>query len=125
MGQSTRGMGSHRSSPKKPVSAPPSEARVRALLSTLPDVVLVRDAHGLLTYCSPSVYDALGYQPAELEGTLERDLIHTHDIDARDDLIASSQAGDPPLRPIELRMRDRAGTWHWFETTEINRLSDP
>ena len=79
----------------------------------------------ILTYCSPSVFDALGYQPAELEGTHERDLIHASDVGARDDLVSSSRPGGPPLPPIELRMHDRDGEWHWFETIEINRLDDP
>src|SRR5712671_6234866 len=62
--------------------------RDHALLSSLPDIVLVRDAGGILTYCSPSVSDALGFQPAELEGTRERDLIHAGDLAARDDLVS-------------------------------------
>ena len=39
--------------------------------------------------------------------------------------MSSSRPGDPALRPIELRLHDRAGQWHWFETIEINRLDDP
>ena len=101
------------------------ESRDHALLSSLPDIVLVRDADGILTYCSPSVSEALGFQPAELEGTRERDLIHAGDLDARDDLVSASPPGGPPLPPIEVRMHDREGDWHWFETIEINRLDDP
>ncbi|MDP9333368.1 MAG: EAL domain-containing protein, partial [Actinomycetota bacterium] len=33
--------------------------------------------------------------------------------------------GGPPLPPIEVRMRDREGDWHWFENIEINCLDDP
>jgi diguanylate cyclase (GGDEF)-like protein/PAS domain S-box-containing protein len=101
------------------------DARDHALLSSLHDIVLVRDADGILTYCSPSVSHALGYQPTELEGTPERDLIHANDVGARDDLVSSSRPGGPPPPPIDVRMRDRAGEWHWFETIEINRLDDP
>jgi diguanylate cyclase (GGDEF)-like protein/PAS domain S-box-containing protein len=102
-----------------------SEARDHALLSSLPDIVLVRDANGILTYCSPSASSALGYQPTELEGTPERDLIHANDVGARDDLVSGSRPGGPQPPPIDVRMRDRAGAWHWFETIEINRLDDP
>jgi diguanylate cyclase (GGDEF)-like protein/PAS domain S-box-containing protein len=104
----------------------PNDAQnLRALLGSLQDIVLVRDADGVLTYCSPSVFDALGYQPAELEGTPERALVHASDVGARDDLVSSSRPGDPALPPMELRLHDRAGVWHWFETIEINRLDDP
>ena len=96
-----------------------------AVLSSLRDIVLVRDAAGILTYASPSVSNALGYQPTELEGTPERDLIHANDVGARDDLVSASRPGGPPPPPIEVRMRDREGAWHWFETIEIDRLDDP
>src|SRR4051794_32153852 len=76
-----------------------SLARDHALLSSLRDIVLVRDADGLLTYCSPSVFGALGRRPAELRGTRERDLIHPNDLDARDDLVAGTRPGGGPLPP--------------------------
>ena len=120
MGQSTRG-----NRVKRSTSEPRDARRLLALLSSMRDLVLVRDSGGLLTYCSPSVSDALGYQPGELEGTPERDLIHASDVDARDDLVEHWVLGEEPLPPIELRMHDRSGAWHWFETIEINRLDDP
>ena len=104
---------------------PANEERDRALLSSLGDIVVVRDAEGILTYCSPSVLDALGYRPEELEGTSDRDLIHASDVGARDDLAASSVPGGPSLPPIELRLHDRGGAWHWFEFVETNRFNDP
>lgn len=104
---------------------PSEEHRDHALLSCLGDVVFVRDVDGVLTYCSPSVLQALGRGPGEMLGTKERDLIHPSDIAARDDLLSGTQSGDPPLPPIELRMRDRDGDWQWFESIEINRLGDP
>jgi diguanylate cyclase (GGDEF)-like protein/PAS domain S-box-containing protein len=87
--------------------------------------LLVRDADGLLTYCSPSLFDTLGYHPRDLLGTRERDLIHRDDVDARDDLVSGSRSGGPALPPIDVRMHDCAGQWHWFESIEINRLDDP
>src|SRR5258708_5728559 len=66
MGQSTRGG----------PAAGTGEDPLRALLSSIRDMVLVRNAEGTLTYCSPAVFVALGYHPAELEGTKERDLVH-------------------------------------------------
>ena len=87
--------------------------------------MLVRDADGIVTYCSPSIFDALGYEPSELEGTPERELIHSSDVDERDNVVSHTTPGSPPAPPIELRMRDREGGWHWFETIEINRLDDP
>src|SRR5258708_1763432 len=117
MGQSTPGGQTHEVDDQ-------ADGRLRALLSSMRDIVLVRDADGILTYCSPSVFDALGYGRAELEGTRERELIHAGDVAAGDDLVWGSRSDDPPP-PIDLRMRDRQGLWHWFEAVEANPLDDP
>ena len=131
MGQSAPGgsalgrTGSPERAPEPGAPQAQSEARLGALLSSLGDILLVRDAAGIVTYCSPSIFDALGYQPSELEGTPERKLIHSSDIDERDNVVSHTTPGSPPAPPIELRMRDHDGGWHWFEAIEINRLDDP
>jgi diguanylate cyclase (GGDEF)-like protein/PAS domain S-box-containing protein len=122
MGQTTRGVSTQ---PLDDPVATPNEDRLAALLSSLSDIVLVRDHDGLITYASHSVFDALGYLPGDLQGTRERDLIHAADVDARDALVAAASPGGSPLAPIQLRMRDHDGGWHWFETIEINRIDDP
>jgi diguanylate cyclase (GGDEF)-like protein/PAS domain S-box-containing protein len=120
MRQSTRGDRVQEGTPE------PRDARhLLALLSSMRDLVFVRDAGGLLTYCSPSVFEALGYEPAQLEGTPERDLIHSGDVDARDELVSHWVLGGAPLPPIELRLHDSSGAWHWFEAMESNHLDDP
>ncbi len=79
---------------------------------------------GIITYCSPSVA-ALGHEPADLEGSPEHDLIHPSDLAGRDAALCGTAAENPTAPPIELRMRHRDGTWHWFETVQVNRLDDP
>ena len=79
--------------------------------------VLVVDVDGNFTYCSPAVESALGYLPSELTGTNERDLIHSSDLAVHDGLVGRLVASDDQQPPIELRLHDRSGAWHWFETT--------
>ena len=102
-----------------------SEHWHQALLASMRDIVLVTDIDGTLTYCSPAVETALGYLPAELTGTSERELIHSADLPVHDGLIGRLVAFDGPQPPIELRLRDRTGGWHWFETTSTELLDDP
>jgi diguanylate cyclase (GGDEF)-like protein/PAS domain S-box-containing protein len=99
--------------------------RLRALLSSMRDIVLVRDQRGVLTYCSPSVFEVLGYDPEELVGTAERDLVHQSDLEARDCLTSFHLPGCEPAPAVELRLHDRSGEWHWFEVIESDRLDDP
>lgn len=89
------------------------------------DVVLVADLGGTFSYCSPSVQAALGFSPAELTGTNERDLIHKADLPAHDRLVGRLMASHEQQPPIELRLRDHDGEWHWFETTSTRLLDDP
>ena len=102
-----------------------SEHWHQALLASMRDIVLVADIDGTLTYLSPSVETALGYPPAELTGTNERELIHSADLAVHDGLLGRLVSSEQPQPPIELRLRDRDGRWHWFETTSTELLDDP
>ena len=97
----------------------------RALAESSRDIVLVRDAAGMLSYCSPAVWTSLGYRPEDLEGTNERDLIHPVDLAIRDGLIARLLETDVAQPPAELRIRNKSGVWRWFETIDTNCLENP
>ena len=97
----------------------------RALAESSRDVVLVRDVDGKLSYCSPAVSTSLGYEPADLEGTNERALIHPVDLAIRDRLIARLLETNIAQPPAELRMRSKSGVWHWFEVIDTNCLDNP
>jgi diguanylate cyclase (GGDEF)-like protein/PAS domain S-box-containing protein len=102
-----------------------SEHWHQALLASMRDIVLVADIDGTFTYCSPAVESALGYRPSELTGTNERDLIHPSDLPVHDSLVGRLVTSELPQPPIELRLHDRAGGWHWYETTSTEMLDDP
>jgi len=97
----------------------------RALAESSRDIVLVRDAEGLLAYCSPAVWASLGYRPEDLEGTNARDLIHPVDLAIRDALISRLLETDVAQPPAEMRIRNKSGVWRWFETIDTNCLHNP
>jgi diguanylate cyclase (GGDEF)-like protein/PAS domain S-box-containing protein len=97
----------------------------RALLASIRDIVLVADVDGIVSYCSPSIEAALGYNPVDLAGTNARELIHAADFALHDNLVNRLIASDDPQPPIELRLHDSAGEWHWFELTSTKLLDDP
>src|SRR6476646_1195357 len=109
----------------RPASEEASEQYHRALLASMRDIVLVADVDGTVSYCSPSVESALGYRPNELTGTNERELIHGADFALHDNLVSRLLASDDPQPPIELRLHDSDGEWHWFEVTSTKMLDDP
>ncbi|MDQ1429842.1 MAG: hypothetical protein QOF40_444 [Actinomycetota bacterium] len=97
----------------------------RALAESSRDIVLVRDVHGVLSYCSPTVWASLGYRPEDLQGTHERELIHPVDLQVRDGLIAKLLETNVAQPPAELRIRTKSGVWRWFETIDTNCLDNP
>ena len=97
----------------------------QALAETSRDIVLVRDAAGLISYCGPSVLATLGYRPKDLKGTNERELIHPFDRERREQLIARLIETNEAQPPGEMRMRSKNGSWRWFETIDTNRLDNP
>ncbi|MDQ1511399.1 MAG: hypothetical protein QOG50_3243, partial [Actinomycetota bacterium] len=109
----------------RPANEEANEQYHRALLASIRDIVLVADVDGTVSYCSPSVESALGYHPTELNGTNERELIHAADFALHDNLVGRLLASEDPQPPIELRLHDSDGEWHWFELTSTKLLDDP
>jgi diguanylate cyclase (GGDEF)-like protein/PAS domain S-box-containing protein len=99
--------------------------RLGTLIGLSRDVILVRDAAGLISYCSPAIEVALGYNPDQLCGTPQRDLVHPDDLPLRDAVAPRVLSSEGPQPIGELRMRHRNGSWRWFEMLETNRLDDP
>jgi diguanylate cyclase (GGDEF)-like protein/PAS domain S-box-containing protein len=97
----------------------------RALAESSRDIVLVRDVDGMLTYCSPAVWRALGYRPEDLEGTSEGALIHPVDLGIRNGLIARLLETNVAQPATEVRLRHKSGAWRWFETIDTNCLENP
>ena len=90
---------------------------MRAVMESLRDVVWVHDVDGTVTYCSPAAATVLGYSPDELQNTNEIDLIHPFDIAARNSVLEQLVATNEPQPPVDLRLRNRDGSFGWFEVT--------
>ena len=92
-----------------------SEARFRALTEQASDIVVLTDEAGTVLYRSTSTTRLLGY-PTDLPPTSNIfDMSHPADRARVRDY----------LRPLELRLRHRDGSWRPFETVASNLLADP
>jgi two-component system, sensor histidine kinase and response regulator len=92
-----------------------SEERFRLISETMRDLVCLFSPKGMLTYISPSVLTLLGYTPAELHGTSPFRLLHPEDFRRVTQQIGS---GTSSLNEtlIRHRLRQKDGTYMWFET---------
>lgn len=91
------------------------EQELRLLAANLVDLVYATDAHGRITYASPSYREGLGYDPERLIGRDPLSLVHPDDVAAVAALLgAEFREGDGHVR-TEARLRAADGTDLWFE----------
>lgn len=102
-----------------------SEARFRALVQNLFDVITVVNPDGTRRYVSPSIERWLGYPPEEMIGRSIFDSVHPEDVDRVRQAFAQCLANPGQPVQVELRARRRDGSYRVFETTGTNLLQDP
>ncbi|MBL8514681.1 MAG: diguanylate cyclase, partial [Betaproteobacteria bacterium] len=102
-----------------------SERRFKALTESAMDIVTVLDAEGVIRYQSPSVKHLLGYEPADMLGKNQFELVHRDDAPAmRRDFHALVESGQMQLA-AEFRVCNTKGEWRTLESIGKNCLSDP
>ncbi|MBM4162427.1 MAG: PAS domain S-box protein [Ignavibacteria bacterium] len=102
-----------------------SEIRFKALIEKSADVVAIMDAAGTLVYESPSVKNALGYQPEELVGHNAFELLHPEDQSKLGELFQRVLSTPGGSQSAQFRYKHKDRTWKWFEGTGTNNLEDP
>ncbi|HEY3069933.1 MAG TPA: EAL domain-containing protein [Gaiellaceae bacterium] len=105
-----------------------SEARFRSLVAHSSDLITVLDAHGTVTYQSPSVQRVLGYRVDDLEGTEFARLLSESDRPRLAQIVAgvgeAYVGGGAETHVIECSLRHRDGTWLQFEVQHTDLLQD-
>ena len=102
-----------------------NEARFRALVQQLDDVIAITDAQGILRYASPAIEPTLGYTPETFVGTSIFPYLHPDDH-ARVTATFEQTLANPGIpMTVTYRARHRDGSWRWFETSGTNLLDDP
>jgi diguanylate cyclase (GGDEF)-like protein/PAS domain S-box-containing protein len=105
-----------------------SEARFRSLVAHSSDLITVLDAHGTVTYQSPSVERVLGYRADEIEGTFFARLLAETDRPRLAQIVAgvgeAYVGGGSETHVIECSLRHSNGTWLQFEVQHTDLLQD-
>jgi PAS domain S-box-containing protein len=94
-----------------------SEARYRLLAENASDVVYRIGTDGRVTWISPTVSRALGWQAEDLVGTSMYDLIHLEDrprIDEAREAVLRGEDIDTPVGGWPSRFRRKDGTYTWM-----------
>jgi diguanylate cyclase (GGDEF)-like protein/PAS domain S-box-containing protein len=105
-----------------------SEARFRSLVAHSSDLITVLDAHGTVTYQSPSVERILGYRVEEIEGTDFARLLGESDRPRLAQILAgvgeAYVGGGSEAHVIECTLKHQQGTWLKFELQHTDLLQD-
>ena len=102
-----------------------SEARFRSLVQNSSDVIVLLDDQGVLTYVTPSVQRALGYEPDLLLGAPAGTLVRSEQRAAFHRTL--QQARHPGCGPvtIELDLLHSGGSYRHFAVSITDLLEDP
>jgi len=88
-------------------------------------VVVLVNAHGIMTYVSPSINAVLGHAPEQLLGLHVRALVHPDDLDGVQGQLEAAGAAPGSSPRAELRLRAHDRSWRWCEGSSTNLLQVP
>jgi PAS domain S-box-containing protein len=81
------------------------------------DVISFSTPEGVMTYCSPSIYDLLGYRPEEVMGSSPLNIYHPGDLKELETMSFSDND------KFTCRVLHKNGNYLWFETN-FKRIRD-
>ncbi|HEX4863920.1 MAG TPA: diguanylate cyclase [Acidimicrobiales bacterium] len=87
-----------------------------ALMAVSPDPTIVLDAQGRVGYVNAAMEELVGAKADDYVGTDTLSFIHPDDVmHVLTSLESIQNRGGRPGTPIEVRIRDKNGAWHWLE----------
>lgn len=99
-----------------------SEARFRAVVENVSDVIAVVDRHGIIAYQSPASSGVFGFSPTELIGHSMFHHVHPEDRRRVERLFTAAMRDDVHEARATFRHRHAAGHWLTVETVGANFL---
>ena len=100
-----------------------ADARMRALIDSSLDLVVIVDADGGVRYHSPGIAQMLGFEGDVQPGTPVIHLLHPDDAPVLADSLRQIRS-QGTARPVECRWRHADGSLRWLETVFNNLLED-
>ena len=88
-----------------------SEQKYRELVENINDIIFSTDQSGVLTYISPTVRAAGGYDPSEINSRPFSKFVLDKDLPLVNEYFQRLKIG--PVEPIECRIRTRSGEVRW------------
>ena len=104
---------------------PIGDSGFRTLVEKALDGIVLVDADGVISYCSPAIKAMLGYEEDELIGSSLSEVVHPDDRHTAIDMHNPSIQNPSSTASDEVRIKHNDGSWHYFEAIATNHLHDP
>jgi PAS domain S-box-containing protein len=101
------------------------EAKQRAMISNISDVIAIIDKERINRYKSPNVEKWFGWKPEELVGKNTFENIHPDDHDHTQKIFSDILLKSNSTKTSESRYLCKDGNYKWMEFTAVNLLNDP
>lgn len=98
-----------------------AEQRLRAIVESTNDIILIMDATGVIRFENAAVERILGFVPGERVGRSVLDYVHPDDHATATARLADIQAPDATTA-VTVRFRHKSGAWRTLETYGRNML---
>jgi PAS domain S-box-containing protein len=102
-----------------------AEAKFRALIENVTDLVAVIDKDAAISYISPSVTRLGGYLPDEVTGRKYLEFVHPEDLEQARGVLSAILTHPGEIQKNETRFRHKDGHWVTLEAVSRNVLGDP
>jgi len=102
-----------------------NEARQRAMVANISDVIAIVDAGGINRYKSPNVRYLFGWAPEELVGRSTFDCVHPDDQGEMREFFGKLLLEPDSTGNSECRYMCKDGSFKWIEFTAANLLDNP
>lgn len=102
-----------------------NEAKQRAMVSNISDVIAIIDKDGINRYKSPNVEKWFGWRPEELVGKPTWEIVHPEDLVGTQEFFLHLLQIPGAHEKSECRYRCKDGRYAWIQFTAINLVHDP
>ncbi|MDB5253717.1 MAG: domain S-box protein [Flaviaesturariibacter sp.] len=102
-----------------------SEKFYRSLIADSLDGIILTDTTGHIIFASPSVRQILGYEPAEVTGSLTFDFVHPDDRHLAYQTFERETTDSSEVKYIVVRLLQKSGDWLWCMLRAHNLLGNP
>jgi len=101
-----------------------SEAKQRAMIANISDVIAIVDINGIIKYKSPSISKLFGWQPEELIGKSYLEVVHPDDREFAQSCFYKLFTDDFSEAKAELRYKCKDGNYKIISLKAVSLISD-